>query len=413
MPGSLTQISLNENPISTIDDSALDGSANTLDTLSFSNARFKRIPDAMLHLGSLKHFTMYYTDIEDWNMAVMKHIGETLESFYLIQYGLKTWPDWIQYFSHLSELSITSSSFSSVPDGALDALAGTLTVLTLNNNSLEAVPKALSTLTVLQSLYLKDNKISDVGLLPPGSKIRTLTLQNNRISDGLQVSRVLRWYADTLIDFEIDHNQLTAVPDLSFMTNLYYLDFTYNKISDPSSGSVPVGIYGINFAHNLLPAVPRLMLDLPSVSQLPLTSNVITEIIGTNIPTWTSSLMLDYNLVTYLTDSSFPQNASLTYINLNYNPISQISASAFDNLSLLNRLDIQGAKLTRLPLALLALKSLRVLDIRDSTKLVCTCLEKRLGNWFKKMMPYNVIGDCGQTTIYDFFINLSPDCPTR
>ncbi|CAG5124728.1 unnamed protein product [Candidula unifasciata] len=412
LPANLTQLSLDENPILTVDDAAFDASANTLNTLSISKARFTRIPDAFLHLHALTQFTIYDTNITDWNTNAMKNIGKTLQTFYFTQAGLNTWPDCIQYFTHLTDLTVSFTSIEQIPDNTFSNLATSLKTLSLINNNLSTLPKSLSNLKALEMLYLSTNKIVDVSSLPLTAKLKTLTLDGNRISDGNLLSNLLRRYADSLVSFSLADNRLSAIPDLSFLKSATEFYFTNNQISDAYSGSLPSDTFNIDLQNNILTAIPSVFQNLTSVLSLLLSSNIIRAIREGDIPQWITQIQLDYNFITQLTDTSFPVNSSLTSLDLDYNPISDISASAFVNLHFLTGISIKGSKLTRVPLALTTLAPLNFIDLSDSKYLVCTCLEKSLGPWLKHFEEYTVDGNCGEISIYDFFVNLSPACPT-
>lgn len=341
----------------------------------------------------------------------MKSIGKNLESLYLIDVGSLPFPSWLQYFPSLTELSIESSSVSSLLDNALDLSAANITSVSFFNNSLTAVPKTFSNFTSLRKLNLANNKIIDITWLPRSTVLSHLDLNNNNISDGKSLSNLLRLYAESLKFFEFQVNSLTAIPDVDYLKQVLKLDFSNNKISDPNSGSVRRLIGGLNLANNALPAIPRLFSNLTFMSELWLTSNAITEIHGSDFPPAVVWVYLGYNLITELTGTSFPHNFSVRYLHLNNNPISQIAVSAFRNLPRLETLMLQETKLVRIPLAVVSVHSLIHIDISNNTGLVCTCAEKTLGPLFQSLLQGDVVGDCGETSIYNFFASLSSSCP--
>lgn len=341
----------------------------------------------------------------------MKNLGKTLQTLTLQNVGLSTWPTWIRYFCCLGELTLADGSISSLPDDALDSVSSTLTSLSLFNNSLTEVPNALSKLTNLQMLYLFENRISDLSWLPQASKLSSLSLSHNEISDSVLLSQVLRPFASSLISLDIDHNLLKEIPDFSFLTNIGSLDFTYNQISDPNSGSVQPSLYDIDLANNNLPLVPVILVTLLSIYDISLSSNAIKVIQSADFHKFTASVDLGYNLISELTDTSFPPNSGIMFLQLNNNPLIRISAVALKNLVNLRELNIRATKLTRLPLTLNVLTSLTTFDVSNSTDLICTCMEKGLRPWILTLMPDKVIGNCGQSSLYDFFVTLSLSCP--
>jgi Leucine-rich repeat (LRR) protein len=410
LPPNLTEINFSENPITTIDISAFVGSLDSLATVSFSSALFTRIPDALHHLRALQSLTICDTFIQDWNEDGLKIIALTLETLQLINVTLHTWPTWIQYFTHLTELSLDSNFISSIPDNAFDAQANSLNILILVRNNLTEVPKALSQLTLLLSLDLGYNRISNLTFLPQSKQLGRLSLMYNRLSNARHISDLLRPLADVLSDVDLFGNQLTEIPDLSFMTNVGYLDLTNNHISTALPGALSGEVTDVDLDDNLLSSIPIMFLKLPHINTIALSSNQVRQFRDADIPVWTEEIDLDYNLVTELTDTSFPENSKLNILNLEGNPLVTISNLAFQNVEHLTVLTLKGTKLTRLPLGLPSLRDLNVIDVTDCSDLVCTCMEKSLSSWIlNRELPME--GTCGETSIDYFFNVLSPECP--
>lgn len=408
-PNGMTDISFQHNPITNIDDDAFEGSTSTLQSITFWGARFTRIPDAFRRLTALTHLTIDETLISDWNLDVMKIIGQTVQTLFLQDVGLKSWPSWIQYFPRLTELSLDDSSISFVPDDALDTLAHSLTGLSISNGSLTTIPRAFSKLQALESLHLGHNKITNLTFIPRLSKLSSISLDHNKISDPNHLSDALRPFSNSLMSIELENNLLTSIPYLSFLSKVGSLDFSHNLISDPSLGSVPEDLYDLNLGYNRLPAVPFLWISSLSVTSLVLPSNEIRYIHGTDFHSSTFEVDLGYNLITEMTDDSFLTNCSIRVIHLVGNPITTISMHAFENLPLLMTLDLSHTKLSRLPIQLRTLVNLVSLDMSSCNDLVCTCNEKKLGPWILSLE--NVYGDCGVESIHNFFDTLSADCP--
>ncbi|CAG5124723.1 unnamed protein product [Candidula unifasciata] len=411
LPANLSKLSLESNPIETIDITAFDESINTLSSLSLSGARFTQLPEAIFRLKHLTELDLYGINILTWNDTGMRGLGTTLQTLNLGAVGLTSWPGWLKSFSHLTELSVTSSSISILPDDALDMVATILTELSLTNNSLTSVPKTLSKMTVLTSLSLDQNRIKDITWLPQLCNLTHLTLNGNHISKAKKLSSALRFYADTIYYFQINDNFLASIPDMSFLKLITSLDYTNNHISDPYSGVIPSDLTDLQLSNNLLPSIPRIFKTMNSVPNLILGFNRVLSVQASDFPIATLTVDLEHNIIVELTDSSFPENSNIISLILRFNPISKISKSAFDNLPRLQQLDIQHTKLTRLPLAIESLTQLSSIDVSGSTDLVCTCLEKSLERIISQLSSYSVAGDCGQTSLYIFFTELSPSCP--
>ncbi|BFZ05829.1 hypothetical protein BsWGS_08868 [Bradybaena similaris] len=410
LPPNLTQIIFTDNPIQAIDNNAFIGSANTLQTLALTLAPHSRIPDALLQLKALTFFELYDTVVGDWNENVMKYLAPKLQSLSFGNVSFPTWPDWIQYCSQVSELTVDNSFLKSIPDHGLDGMAGSLISLDLSGNNLTSIPKTISTFTNITDLYLSQNKLTDVQWLPKRCRLDTLALDNNKLSNGSQLSEALKPFAEFLSDLDLVSNELTAIPDLHFLT-VTGLDFSFNKISDLNAGSLPPDLYELNLGYNLLIAVPRVVMSLKSLNSLIMASNLLTHVQASTIPSILHHLSLEHNQVTELTDTSFPENSSLRYLYLNNNPISKVSDLAFQNLAKLQELYMSGTRLTRLPLGLSSLQNITTLDVSDISPLVCTCMEKELRPWVMNMKSDNVLGNCGLTSVYNFFSSLSQSCP--
>lgn len=408
LPPGLRELSLIVNPITTIDDNAFDDVSSTLESLYFINAQFSRIPNAFLHLDSLHYLMIVNTMILDWNVAAMTHIGETLRILKLEQVGLSTWPAWLTDFGNLIELNLADNAIPSIPDNAFDKASNSLQILSLSNNSLTAAPISLVNLTKLTDLDLQNNKISNITWLPQSNQLSSLSLNNNNISEADHLSSVLRLYTDSLSSLALSFNQLRVIPDLSFLVNLAFLDLSSNQINDPNSGAAPNSTNEIDFSFNLLPSIPKIYRDMPSVFMMFLSHNVIQEVSGIDIPLWVTHLELQYNLIAELNDTSFPVNSSLEELNLDNNPLITISSLAFSNLASLDRLSLQNTKLTRLPLSLVYLTSITYINLNNNTALVCTCTEKTVDT---VALYIDLNGNCGDVNIYDFLANLSPSCP--
>ncbi|BFZ05827.1 hypothetical protein BsWGS_08866 [Bradybaena similaris] len=410
LPPNLKQISFTDNPIQVIDDNAFIESANTLQTLALTFAPHSRIPDALLQLKALIDFEVYDTVVGDWNENVMKYLAPKLHSLKLSNVSLSTWPDWIQYCSQMSDLTIVNCFLKSIPDHGLDGMAGSLISLSFTGNNLTAVPKAISTFTNITHLYLDSNNIIDLQWMPTRCRLDTLALNNNKLSNGSQLSEALKPFAEFLSEVDLESNELTAIPDLHFL-KVTRLHFSFNKISDLNAGSLPPDLYELNLGYNLLIAVPRVVMSLKSLNSLLMVSNLLTHVQASTIPSTLQYLSLEHNQVTELTNTSFPEKSKLRYLYLNNNPISKISDLAFQNLAKLHELYMSGTRLTRLPLGLSSLHKIITLDVSGISPLVCTCMEKELRPWVMNMKSYNVLGNCGLTSVYNFFSLLSPSCP--
>lgn len=373
---------------------------------------FTRFPDAFGHLLALAKLSINTANITDWNDNAWISIGKTLHTLELTNVGITAWTSWIRHCTQLNELTITFGDIASIPDGALDSASHSLTSLYLNNNKLTAVPKALSNLNSLQILYLQNNNIADVKWLPQSNKLLLLSISYNHIWNASQLSEFLRPYTTSLNTFYIDNNHLTSIPDISYLLTLGDLDFTHNRISDAISGAVPSDLFLLDLSYNSFPFVPKILSTLLILKEISLSYNAIGAIRETDFHKDTASIDLGYNLITELEDTSFPANFGILNLELNNNPLTTISPVALQNLPNLRYLNLIHTNIKRLPLGLSYLRSLVNLDVSNCTSLVCTCMESSLASWVMSLNSLNVLGNCGQTSVYDFFHLLSSSCPS-
>lgn len=410
LPAGLKEISFVKTPISTIDDTAFDGSSSTLTRLSFTGANFTKIPDAFLHLDALEHLTVYDSVVLDWNEAAMNHISKGMATIYLQNVGLTQWPTWLKNFTNAFELSLLYSTLSEVPDDALDNFH-VLNLLSIIHCQLKATPKAVSNVKSLQLLQLLQNNITNITWLPASGYLSSLNLYTNNISDPVHVGAALRPLADILRYVNLRDNKLTVIPDLPFMTSLGDLDLSYNLISDTSAGSLPKGLYNLILTGNLLVSIPRIFFNGTSVTYMHLGFNQISSIHDTDFPLWITEANLESNRLTELTNASFPENSSLIFLDLSGNPITHLDVLAFFHLASLIHLNLRQTQLAHMPLALAHLTGLKLLDVRDNPLLVCTCDEISLEQWIKGLVT--LAGECGITTVHDFFYSLGESCPDQ
>ncbi|CAG5124727.1 unnamed protein product [Candidula unifasciata] len=324
---------------------------------------------------------------------------------------MTTWPMWIEYCTKLSDLTIAYNSFSTVPVNALDNVANSLTRLNLYNNRLTHVPQAISVLTSLQVLTIQGNQITDLTWLPHNSTLDYLSLSNNYISNASHLSQALFPFNLSLHSLDTDHNLFTSLPDLSFLVNVQFFDFSHNKIQDSQTGNVNPDAFILNLSYNSLTSIPSLMSKLLSVSGFLLSYNNIKAMHETDFHSQVTSIDIGYNLITELTNSSFPDNFGLLYLYLNNNPLNTISTVALQRLPRLQNLNLQQTQLIRLPLALTYLTDIVLVDLTNCTALVCTCDESGLSTWVMGFRPDFIPGSCGTTSVYEFFSVLSQYCP--
>lgn len=409
MPQRLSSIDFQENPLTSIDNDAFLDSADTLTELYFSMALFKELPDAFLSLNNLTHLVISDTQITSWSDDIMRHIGGSLQSLILRNVGFTSWPTWIQYLPHLGTIELSTASMS-VPDSAFDLQVNTLFSLNLAHGILQEIPSAVSKLKHLQTLILNNNNISRVTAFLNSTVLSTLSMDTNKISDAGQLSRALRSVSGSLKYLQLTENLLTDLPDLSAMTLLETLYLSSNAISHTGIPRIPPSLKYLGLEQNNIQSLDSFTGNGFHYIVFMIQHNSIREIQGPNIPTSVETLDISVNLLSELTDDSFPSNCNIQTLTLDSNPITKVSPKAFASLTKLTYLSFSYTKITRLPLSLIYLTNAQSIQLTGNDYLVCTCAEKDVRS-LSRLHHVDIFGQCGVTTIDNFFNVMSDQCP--
>lgn len=339
----------------------------------------------------------------------MKHICPTLEQLNLDNVGLISWPTWIQFCPRLTTLQLSSAVLTNIPDNAFDNQTN-ISSLNLQNASLVAFPKAVTTLSLLTDLTLDNNNISQVFGLTTLSKLTSLSMMNNKLSDAGQLSNALRPLNASLQILQLSGNKLTSFPDLIFLEKLQALYLLNNHIFNIGFSKIPPSLTVLDFENNMIQSLYAFMQTGDSLITVRFDHNSISDIRGVDITPSVRDVYITHNLITQIGSTAFPENSSMEILVLDNNPIVSISVSAFSNLKRLTYLSLMTTKMSRLSVAFISLENLQTLDMRDNSVLVCTCLEKSLRPWALSE-SLKIFGDCGATSIVDFLVGLSEGCP--
>ncbi|KAK9266515.1 hypothetical protein L1049_005520 [Liquidambar formosana] len=238
-------------------------------------------------------------------------------------------PEEFGYLSNLNRLQVDQNNISG-PIPHSFANLSRVKHLHLNNNSISGqIPSELSNLSTLYHLLLDNNNLS--GYLPPEfakfPHLRILQLDNNNF-EGTEVPASYGNLSG-LVKLSLRNCSLQgAVPDLSGIPELSYLDLSFNQLT----GSIPSNklsdnMTTIDLSDNLLNgSIPGSFSDLPFLQRLSLENNFFIGFVPANI--WrnmsfstTARLILDLrnnSLSNILGDLNPPANVTLR---LQGNPI--------------------------------------------------------------------------------------------
>jgi len=125
--------------------------------------------------------------------------------------------------------------------------------------------------TNLQTLILRNNRISDLSPLSGLTNLEELWINVNQISDLSPLSGLVNLRKLLLHD-----NWLSDLSPLSDLTNLEFLDCRYNQVSDVSALSGLTRLHYVDAFNNQISDVSPL-LGLPSLTELELRSNPLND----------------------------------------------------------------------------------------------------------------------------------------
>lgn len=235
-------------------------------------------------------------------------------------------PDEIGNLYNLNRLQIDQNQISG-PIPKSFANLRKIKHLHMNNNSLSGqIPPELSRLPILYHFLVDNNNFS--GYLPPElaslPSLKILQLDNNNFSG----SSIPASFSNMtmLVKLSLRNCSLQgAIPDLSQIPRLGYLDLSWNQLKGPLPSKLSIDITTIVLSHNYLNGtIPLTFSGLPKLQKLSLANNLLTGSVPSSI--WQNmtfntndTLLLDF------------QNNSLTDISDDYSPPANVTILLYGN----------------------------------------------------------------------------------
>ena len=187
--------------------------------------------------------------------------------------GLETVPDEVFTLSSLERLGLRENRIKFLPDkiGSFPFLIG----LDASYNDISKVSKKIGRLINLEGLYLCHNKLSEVPLQFGNlRKLSNLCLESNNLSDLPATFANLK----SLEELNLSNNNFMRFPD-SLPRNLWTLHLSYNRISEfPSDLGRLTSLEFLNLTGNKLSELPITLSDLMSLEGLYLQQNYFSEL---------------------------------------------------------------------------------------------------------------------------------------
>ena len=246
------------------------------------------------------------SNIDNLSQLLFKNLTDGIEMLFLSCTSINAIPNEIMLYPNLTHLDISFNNIKEYPLH-LNSLSN-LEIIDLRGNRLQTLPKLLN--LKLKKLYLSKNSIQ---------KIDLISFQSIKFLVFLDIS-------GTLIE---------NLPERTFdyLKNIKQLNISHNKLATIPEflGCV---VEELNLSHNLIKIVPK---------NLHLLSNL-------------ESLILSYNCIKDLTDSTFDLMHSLKYLILEHNPLKKLPD--ISDLISLQTLNIGDTLIDRLPYSLATLANL-------------------------------------------------------
>jgi Leucine-rich repeat (LRR) protein len=134
----------------------------------------------------------------------------------------------------LKKISFVDNNIETIEDGFIDAGAE-IDIVDMSNNKIEAIENSVFVFNdksqVTNTLTLRNNKISYIQVESLPKALEILNLDNNQLREiPVEVFNKMR----NLQELTLSHNHLYTIPDISQMTKLKLVDFSYNGITSVS-----------------------------------------------------------------------------------------------------------------------------------------------------------------------------------
>lgn len=264
LPGNLSLILFLNMPITYISPDAFMASADTLRTLTMTNATYGQIPEALLNVNNLTDLTFSYTPIRGWNTTVLIHLAKSVQSLEISNASMNAWPDVFKYFYKVQSVDFSSNMIASVPndafanhsdltnislrgnqlndtkmlDNALRSVANRLVSLDIGSNKLPSIPSSISVMSRLSTLDISFNLIEDIATaFPP--QLKTLYLEFNNIKKLTDTTFLNLTSLQTL---SLSHNPISEISNLAFLPIQNLRELSLESIS---LSNIPEALYSL------------------------------------------------------------------------------------------------------------------------------------------------------------------------
>lgn len=298
-------IKMSDNHLRHIDEKAFNG-LTKLHSLTLSNNRLVSLrPNVFMGLQGLKLLSIDYNRIAKFDARTFSHCPK-LEELFLNGNKLDRIPQGLADMPGLRSLDLGENQIKQLDNGSFSEMAN-IYGLRLTENFIETIQRGIfDRMSSLQILNLSRNKIKH---------IETGAFDTNQ---NLQAIR-------------LDGNQLKNISMLFIhLPNLVWLNMSENQLDEFDYAMIPAQLQWLDIHAN---RVRKLGNYFEIESQLSLTtfdasSNLLTEITGSSIPSSMEVMYLNDNLINKVQSYSFFKKPNITRVDLFGNKITTLDPNA-------------------------------------------------------------------------------------
>lgn len=370
IPGKQIEIDLSSNHISTIDNEAFRGVERNITSLELQDNRLTKLPGALSKLTGLTALDVRGNPILNFNVNIMQALGLTLTSFKFGSAETESWGASLHYLHRVGWLDIYNIRNTSIPADPFRGFKQNLVSLTLKNSSLTHFPPSVCPLKNLTDLTLSNNSLGIGGHFhipcqSPFPRVSVLSLSYN--------------------GFDRFPNLYNTFPNVQ---SLYLIGNPLISIGDETDFSGLSQLFELRLQLCSLESFPSALSTLPRLGSLVLQDNRITRIRRQDLQGF----------------------HSLQDVDLDRNPLTSISPSAFSNTSL-TRISLKGTGIHTIPPSIAMIEHSISLSLKDNV-ISCGCDLVWIENW-KYLPTSDISGSCaGHGPSIQTFVNAIPrDCP--
>ncbi len=150
---------------------------------------------------------------------------------------------------------------------------GRIISLTIKGGDITKLPFELTQLDSLKALYLSNNQIKEIEVLPELTSLVDLNLSNNQIDKFPEIKKL-----NKLTFLILDSNQLSGTFDCEKLPkSLKIFSFSDNKVLELKSLSNLNRLSYLSFGRNQVEQFPRGICELPSLSKIEMIGNPIQD----------------------------------------------------------------------------------------------------------------------------------------